>query len=655
MFSANRKFLRNEIFVVLALTGSLISPPSFAIDRGTGPAAGGTPITIEGLHFTQVSVGETFAMGLTNIGTVYTWGDNSYGELGNGTNVGSLSPVQVLTAADTPLENISEIAAGASFGLALTTAGTVYAWGSNATGQLGINSLVSSSYAVQVQGVGGTGNLSGINALEANGSSAYALKGSTGEVYAWGKNTYGQLGINSTKNWSTPVFVRNESDNGNLNLITKISAGVFSMYALGDGGQVWAWGRNHKMQLGDTSITQRNLPSRTQFDGNDLTNIQDISGGEFYAVALGIDGAIYTWGTNVNGSTGLGTLVGNSDVSQVQGIANAINVYASSNVAFALLADGSFYSWGSDVYQMLGDGNVTRDLPTLVTPTVPLESLVDGTTSMLGLDASGNIYGWGSNTSGLIGDGTTDVRPTPVLGANFIPSKVTFDGTDGTNLSTAGTNWNVTSPSGTASSTVPLLGYASLRTASTLVSTVSFDAGTFTYEAAPVATPSPDPTTPSPDPTPSDTATPSPDPVPSDTATPEPSSTYTTPPTPEIEQPQSPTLQSPTSSNSQTVAPKLTTAPRLTGKAKVKQQLTSSITTTDGATNTYQWFRCSKQVKLSSTSLSKKSKCVAITGATDSTYSPVKKDKSKYLLSRVTATNSAGSSTIYSASTSKVK
>jgi len=144
---------------------------------------------------------------VTTTGAVYCWGYNGNGQLGNNSTTNSNVPVQVEGVGGTGLLSaITSIAAGWQHTCALTTTGAVYCWGDNYFGQLGNNSTTNSNVPVQVEGVGGSGLLSGIASIAAGPEHTCAVT-TTGAVYCWGYNGYGQLGNNSTTNSNVPVQV----------------------------------------------------------------------------------------------------------------------------------------------------------------------------------------------------------------------------------------------------------------------------------------------------------------------------------------------------------------------------------------------------------------------------------------------------------------
>jgi alpha-tubulin suppressor-like RCC1 family protein len=152
---------------------------------------------------TAVAGGGSHTLFLKSDGTVWAAGYNLYGQLGDNSTTQRTSPVQVKTSPSTFLTNVSAIAAGLNFSLALKSDGTCWAWGHNANGQLGINSTSQSTVAVQVLTSGGSSPLTGITAIATGDIHALAVK-SDGTVWAWGNNGNGRLGDGTTTQYVEP-------------------------------------------------------------------------------------------------------------------------------------------------------------------------------------------------------------------------------------------------------------------------------------------------------------------------------------------------------------------------------------------------------------------------------------------------------------------
>ncbi len=208
-------------------------------------------------------------MALRSDGTVWAWGHNVEGQLGNGTTNDSHVPVQVKRSSSTNLTNIISIEGGYYSGIALRNDGTVWAWGSNFNGLLGVGTTANgfSLYALQVKGPGGSGSLTNIVEIAGGNGHFLALRGD-GTVWAWGHNNDGQLGIGNATNQPYPVQVRNASGSGFLTNVCEISAGgtthilgisAFSLARRCD-ETLWVWGSNIYGQFGDGTTNSSVFP-----------------------------------------------------------------------------------------------------------------------------------------------------------------------------------------------------------------------------------------------------------------------------------------------------------------------------------------------------------------------------------------------------------
>jgi alpha-tubulin suppressor-like RCC1 family protein len=151
------------------------------------------------------------------------------------------------------------IAAGWGHTCAVSTTGAVYCWGWNSDGELGNNSTTESNVAVQVKGVGGSGLLSGIASIAAGGYHTCALS-ATGRIDCWGENYYGELGNNSTTDSNVPVQVEGVGGSGLLSGIAGIAGGYYYTCALSATGRIDCWGKNSNGQLGNNSTTNSLVP-----------------------------------------------------------------------------------------------------------------------------------------------------------------------------------------------------------------------------------------------------------------------------------------------------------------------------------------------------------------------------------------------------------
>ena len=211
-------------------------------------------------------------------GTVWTWGQNYLGHLGDGTQTARPSPIQVTT-----LANITAVAAGSNHTLALGINGTVWAWGFNSSGQLGDNSTTMRLAPVVV------GGLPNVIAIAAGTSHSVALA-ADGSVWTWGSNAGGQLGNGNLSVTASTVPLRLTGWTA-----TAIAAGHAHTLAVRTDGTLWAWGANANGQLGDNSTSPRSAP--VQVTG--IAGAIGAAGGTAHSAVVLSDGRVFTAGYNV--------------------------------------------------------------------------------------------------------------------------------------------------------------------------------------------------------------------------------------------------------------------------------------------------------------------------------------------------------------------
>lgn len=246
-------------------------------------------VQVHGLsNMVAVAAGYQHSLALKNDGTVWAWGDNSNGQLGIGSNIEQLKPVQIQG-----LSGIIAIAGGGNHSLALKNDGTVWAWGDNSNGQLGNGNTANQNSPTQVQG------LSNVAYLSAGANHSLALK-YDGTVWAWGLNADGELGNGLDQDESTPVQVQG------LNSVKSISAGYFFSLALKTDGTVWGWGDNHLSELGTPT---RALGAYKPIQVSNWNDVESVAAGGFHALAMrGSNDEVWGWGLNNEGQVGNGTL-----------------------------------------------------------------------------------------------------------------------------------------------------------------------------------------------------------------------------------------------------------------------------------------------------------------------------------------------------------
>ncbi|WP_018588460.1 Ig-like domain repeat protein [Salinispora arenicola] len=375
------------------------------------------------LGVTSVGAAPVLAQGVPSAaasppGTGLAWGDNAESQLGDGTTTNSSTPVTVDLPAGT---TVTAVAAGQGHSLAVTSAGTVLAWGANSSGQLGDGTTTPRSTPVAVDLPAGTT----VTAVAAGDRHSLAVT-STGTVLAWGLNVTGQLydGTTTTTSSSTPIVV----DLPAGTTVTAVAAGNAHSLALTSTGTMLAWGANSSGQLGDGTTTPRSTPVAVDLPvGTTITTIAASSSS--HSLAVTSTGTMLAWGANFTGQLGDGTITNRSTPVAVDLPAGTTvtAVATGSGHSLAVTSTGTMLAWGGNGSGQLGDGSTTSsstpvavDLPAGTTVT----AVAGGAGHSLALTSTGTMLAWGFNTSGQLGDGTTSNRSIPI--ATDLPADTTI-------------------------------------------------------------------------------------------------------------------------------------------------------------------------------------------------------------------------------------
>ncbi|MFI9811443.1 RCC1 domain-containing protein [Saccharothrix variisporea] len=303
------------------------------------------------------------SMALATDGTVFAWGDNGEGQLGKGTTIEAWTPVKVqLPNAGGPLPNIKAISAGKHselstvHSLALDAHGNVWSWGNNTKGELGDGTFVQRNNPVQVTSL--------TNVVEVSGGLACSLAVHwTGRVFAWGDNSYGQLGNGSTTGQNKPQLVLNVNSSGAADVLTGIASVSVARHSLAVGvnGKLYAWGRNTEGQLGIDNAPAQYTPAEVSL----MATTVAASAGYRHSLALRADGLVFAWGDNSDGQLGDGTTVSRhtpmpvkapvGDPSGAKYLTRIVAIAAGYYSSCALRADGKLFTWGNGL--SLGNGS----------------------------------------------------------------------------------------------------------------------------------------------------------------------------------------------------------------------------------------------------------------------------------------------------------
>ena len=350
----------------------------------------------------RISAGYYHGLFVDNTGTLWSWGDNDYGQLGDGTTIGRENPRDIL-------EDVVALSAGGLHNLVLKDDGTLWAWGSDHYGQLGIQTEAERVATDMVPDLALMSNspkqiLDDVIAVSSGGWHSMALR-RDGTVWSWGRNDYGQLGIGSDNHQSEPMQIDGLSD------IVAITAGGWHSMALTSDGRVYVWGGNQHGQLGNGTTINVLTPELHGL----LQEMISVSAGFYHNIALDSNGHVWVWGQNGNGQLGDGTRQNSSTPKKLEGFGDVIAVSAGYYHSLALKSDHSVYAWGENSKGQLGDGTTQdRTTPTRVPHIHNIAQIAAGSKMSMALDKDDIGWSWGWNQYGQLGDGTMMDRLEPV-------------------------------------------------------------------------------------------------------------------------------------------------------------------------------------------------------------------------------------------------
>ncbi len=324
----------------------------------TTTAASPVPVSLpSGTTVTAAAVGATHALTVTQSGSVLAWGTNNSGQLGNGTTTSTTTPVTVSLPSGTTATAVS---AGTGFSLALTSSGSVLAWGANGSGQLGDGTGTTRTTPVAVHLPSGT------TVTEVSAGSTFALAlTSSGQILAWGGNKDGELGNLSGNGSSTPVPVTLPALPSGVTVADIAAGGTFGL-ARTSNGEVFAWGAGASGQLGDGATAASTPVAVALPSGASATHI---SAGAATGYALTGSGAM-AWGAGTSGQLGNGTTANSSTPVAVSLPSSVTPVFLAGGSQGAVVSthDGTLFTWGTGA---LGAGTSVTSSATPVSAPVP--------------------------------------------------------------------------------------------------------------------------------------------------------------------------------------------------------------------------------------------------------------------------------------------
>jgi alpha-tubulin suppressor-like RCC1 family protein len=357
-----------------------------------------------------LAAGYAHSLAILPDGALWAWGDNKFGQLGDGTMDIRNRLIQI--GADTDWMSVT---AGQTHSTALKKDGSLWVWGSNERGKLAmerdealdaITSTRSGCIVCQVRCRTAPVQIQSKTkwACIAAGENHTAAIKEDGTLWAWGCNRYGQVGDGTKEDRHRPTQVGKDKD------WTALAAGSDSTFAIKRDGSLWAWGGNTYCELGDGTEEDRNRPTRI---GEDTDWAKVVTDG--HTMAFKKDGSLWAWGRNYHGQMGLPGDEYKHRVRAPVRVGDAKDwtmVAPSYERSAAVKKDGTLWTWGAPVPEWRGDEHLTT--PQRLTEDRDWVTATSGEWHSVAIRADGSLWTWGENEKGQLGDGTETGSNKPI-------------------------------------------------------------------------------------------------------------------------------------------------------------------------------------------------------------------------------------------------
>jgi alpha-tubulin suppressor-like RCC1 family protein len=359
-----------------------------------------TPMSVRGntRTFCKIFAAATHTISIDRTGRLWAWGNNDYSQLGDTTTTSRATPISVRGAVKT----FCQIATGDFRTLAIDRTGRVWGWGNGYAGAIGAGNTFNYNTPVSIAGTVKT-----FCQISSGQYNSLAID-KNGRAWSWGDNGFGQLGDNSITQRCTPVSVA-----GAAKTFCKIDGGNNHVLAIDRTGRVWAWGANTFGQLGNNAFVSQRTP--VSILGATKTFCH-ISGGVSHSLGIDKNGRAWAWGQGANGGLGNNSTANVcTPVSVLGAVKTFCKISGGQNFSVAIDKNGRAWAWGANSSGQLGDDTIlSKNTPVSVRGAVKTFcEIMTGTAHVIAIDKNGRAWAWGSDSSGQLGQNTMN-RLTPV-------------------------------------------------------------------------------------------------------------------------------------------------------------------------------------------------------------------------------------------------
>lgn len=346
------------------------------------------------VKFIQMSTSGTdsHSLAIGADGSLWAWGTGTSGQVGDNASVSRFAPVRVGAAT-----NWTKVSSGGNASAAIRADGTLWTWGLNSSGQLGLGDTFGRTIPSQ------TGGVTTWSAISVGGSHMLALR-SNGTLWAWGLNSSGQLGNGSSVNQSSPVQIGAETT------WVAVAAGSSHSFALKSDGTLWAWGLNSAGQLGVGDSNVHNVPTKV----GTATTWKSVAASQ-HALAVRTDGTLWGWGINANGQIGDGSVVNRTAPVRIGTATDWRSVGCGGLHSVAIKTDGSIWAWGDNSGAQSGSLSSTQTTPLRVGSSNEWAAAQGTASGNLALKSDGTLWAWG-DSAGFAGTSPRTLARTAAAG-----------------------------------------------------------------------------------------------------------------------------------------------------------------------------------------------------------------------------------------------